>query len=211
MIVAIILAAGRSERMDSCKLLLPFGESTILESVVRNAVSSLAESVIVVINPELPRAFLQRLQDIGATVVVNEMQQSQMIDSLRVGLIEARERFGKIEAFIVMLADQPAVEHEIVDMLISAHKQTGAGIIIPTFSGKRGHPVLLSGRYVDKLISYRGEQGLRSFIREHSSDVLELPVQTSAVLRDIDTREDYERELRILMKRHRIHCNSEHD
>lgn len=200
MVVAIVLAAGKSARMGSCKLLLPFGELTVLETVVKNAIASLADDVIVVIAPDMPKEFVQRLVKMGATVVVNEVQQSQMIDSLRVALTKLRENASDIESFVVMLADQPAIGHEVVDALIAAHRQTGFGIIIPKFSGRRGHPVLLSGRYIDKLISYHGEHGLRSFIIEHSSDVLELPVDTDAILRDIDTKEDYERELRILMK-----------
>lgn len=199
MVAAIVLAAGKSARMGSCKLLLSFGELTILETVVKNALASLADDVIVVIAPDLPKEFIQRLVSMGATIAVNEMRQSQMIDSLRIALTKLRERANDIESFVVMLADQPAIGHEIVDALIAAHRQTGFGIIIPTFSGRRGHPVLLSRRYIDELISYHGEHGLRSFIMEHSNDVLELPVDTDAILRDIDTKEDYERELRILM------------
>lgn len=205
MIAAIVLAAGQSTRMGSCKLLLPFGELTILETVVKNAISSLADSVIVVIAPGLPKELVERLIKMGSIVAVNEMQQSQMIDSLRIALTKLRECASDIESFIVMLADQPAIGHEIVDALIAAHRQTGSGIVIPTFAGRRGHPVLLSGRYIDELISYHGKHGLRSFISEHSSDVFELPVDTDAILRDIDTKEDYERELRIFMEPRNAH------
>lgn len=201
MIAAIILAAGHSERMGTFKLLLPYGHSTILETVVKTATLSLADAIIVVVNQQMPKDVAERLGQMGACIVVNEMQHSEMIDSLRKALIKLRCCADNIEAFIVMLADQPAIKRDVIDAIITAHRKTGAGIVIPTFKGKRGHPVLLSMQYADELISYHGEQGLRSFILEHKNDVFELPVETDAILRDIDTHEDYEREVRNLTLR----------
>lgn len=201
MIAVIVLAAGRSSRMGRCKLLLPYRGSTVLETVVKNATASSADEVMVVVGAWMTNEVVERLREVGACVVVNEMSESEMIDSLRIALKALQEqRKGNIDAFIVMLADQPAIGHEVIDELITAWHQSPAGIIIPTYKGKRGHPVLLSGRYIPELLLYRGEYGLRSFIVEHSNDVKEVPVQTDAILRDIDTNEDYERELRMLTK-----------
>jgi molybdenum cofactor cytidylyltransferase len=168
---------------------------------VKNATASSADEVIVVVGAWMTNEVVERLREVGACVVVNEMSESEMIDSLRIALKALQEqRKGNIDAFIVMLADQPAIGHEVIDELITAWHQSPAGIIIPTYKGKRGHPVLLSGRYIPELLLYRGEYGLRSFIVEHSNGVKEVPVQTDAILRDIDTNEDYERELRMLTK-----------
>jgi len=204
MIAVIVLAAGRSSRMGQCKLLLPYRGSTVLETVIKNATASSADQVIVVVSAWMPSEVVERLMGARISVVVNDMSESEMIDSLRIALKALQKQYGEsIDAFIVMLADQPAIGHEIIDELIRAWYRSPAGIIIPTYNGKRGHPVLLSGRYISELLLYRGEYGLRSFIAEHSNDVKEMPVQTDAILRDIDTNEDYERELRMLTD-HRI-------
>lgn len=136
----------------------------------------------------------EQLQSFPAEVVINPEPESEMIDSLRCGL-RALPPPPQLQAFIVALADQPFITPDIFNAIINAFKETPYGIIIPTYRGKRGHPVILDGRYRKPLLAYKGECGLRSFMRKHSNDVHELPLNDDAIIRDIDTLDDYHREL----------------
>lgn len=192
-IATILLAAGRSRRMGRCKLLLPFGSSTVLETAIRHATMSEVDKVVVVLGAH--NATLSRqLQSLPAEIVINPEPASEMINSLRCGL-RALPPPPLLRAFIVALADQPFITSNIFNAIVNAFNETHHGIIIPTYRGKRGHPVMLDGRYRELLLTYTGECGLRSFMHEHSDDIYELPMNDDAIVRDIDTLDDYYREL----------------
>ena len=66
----------------------------------------------------------------------------------------------------------------------------------PTLAcGKRGHPILLSTRYRDEIMTSFDDSGLRGLLQSHPDDIFELSVPTPAVLSDIDRPEDYRRAL----------------
>ena len=69
------------------------------------------------------------------------------------------------------------------------------GIVIPTYNGKQGHPIIVSVSHVDEIMKLdeASPEGLRAFINANKKDCLEVPVETSAVIEDIDTPEDYQR------------------
>ena len=49
MICALVLAAGESKRMGTPKLLLPFGEKTIIEHILDNILLSKVDKILVVL------------------------------------------------------------------------------------------------------------------------------------------------------------------
>jgi molybdenum cofactor cytidylyltransferase len=188
MICAIVLAAGRSTRMGAQKLLLPFGRSTVLGEVVR------ALSV-----PEVGRTFVVTGSDgavAGAlagrdvSVVTNPDAESEMLDSVRCGL---RVLPPDCEAVLVAPGDLPRLTQELVRTLISAFRQSGKGIVVPVFAGRRGHPLLFSTQYAAEVLAQYDDVGLRGLPRAHADDVLEVPVTDGAILADVDTPADYER------------------
>ena len=66
-------------------------------------------------------------------------------------------------------------------------------IVVPTYAGRRGHPVWLAWLHVEALCRIPADQGLNSYIRSRAADVAEVPWSTSEILLDLDTPEDYER------------------
>ena len=66
---------------------------------------------------------------------------------------------------------------------------------MPVFKNKRGHPLLIDRKYRDEVAKLSNEEGLRSLADKYPDDVLEVKVNNPEILRDIDTHEDYIREL----------------
>ncbi|MHC4712419.1 MAG: nucleotidyltransferase family protein [Planctomycetota bacterium] len=190
MIRAIVLAGGRSRRMGTQKLLLPYGGMTVVARVVDQLTASGVDSVLVVVNAQGAAVAEEALRH-GAAVVTNPEDEAPMLSSVRCGL----RALGPCEAVLVALGDQPSITSGLVDSMIAALSEAGKGIVVPTYGGKRGHPLLFSAKYTDEILSLYDETGLRGLLDAHPDDVFEMAASTDAVLSDMDCPEDYRREI----------------
>ena len=191
MIWAIVLAAGESRRMGRPKLLLPYGDRTIIETVVQNVVSSRADRVVVVLGG-YRREIEEKIRGFAVKRVINRRYQEGMLSSVRRGL-SALPPSARAAAFI--LADQPEVASSVIDLMIEAYRREKKGIVLPVYRKKRGHPLLIDLKYRREIESLSPDIGLRGLLREHRDDILEVRVSSPAVLKDIDNPDDYGRVL----------------
>ena len=173
--------------MGTQKLILPFGESTVIETVVRTALDSSVEDVLVVVGPDREK-IREILRPYPVTFVVNEDHLRGMLSSVQAGFRALPE---KATAAMLMLGDQPSVTSEMADELLPRHRETRKGIVIPVYENRRGHPVIISTRYRKEILELGPDTGLRQLSRNHPEDVLEVALPFAAILRDIDTPEDY--------------------
>lgn len=188
-ISALLLAAGESKRMGRPKLLLPLGGSTIIEQAVDNLLGSRVDEVVVVVGyraQELERKIARK----PVKIVRNRRYRQGMSTSLIAGLSAIDRR---AQAIMVALADQPFVESPLIDELLEEFKKHDRGILVPVCQGRRGHPVVLSLKYRERLLALRGDVGARQLIEENPDDVLEVPVESEGVNVDLNTPEDYTR------------------
>ena len=191
MIQAVILAAGKSERMGSPKPLLPWGKRTLIEATIDGIARSRANEILVVfgaarevIEPVIAKYHVGR--------VFNPDFGRGMLSSIQRGL-EAVPRDARAALFF--LGDQPPPHPAMINRLIHAYGNTGKGIILPVHGGRRGHPVLVDLKYRNEIRVLDPGVGLRQLMRDHPEDVLEVRTRSPRVLHDIDTPEDYERAL----------------
>jgi molybdenum cofactor cytidylyltransferase len=78
----------------------------------------------------------------------------------------------------------------LIDRLIGAFDpDRGALVVVPTFEGKRGNPVLWSRRFFPDLMAVEGDVGARHLIKHFGEAVVEVPVAGKAALVDVDTPE----------------------
>lgn len=126
----------------------------------------------------------------GATVVLNEVYEAGMSASIRTGLSMLDPQ---AEAVFVILGDQPLLSPETLNVLITARVQSGAKILVPTFRGVRGNPVLLDRALTPEMESLTGDVGCRGIFHRHPAEVLEVPVEDPGVLLDLDTEEQVRR------------------
>jgi molybdenum cofactor cytidylyltransferase len=184
---AVILAAGESRRMGTQKLLLPFGEATVVEAVVRTALDSQIDRALAVLGSDR-EAIRLKLAPYGVEFAVNEDFKRGMLSSVQTGF---RALPADAEAAVVMLGDQPFLPARVVDAVIGAYRVSGKGIVVPAFRGRRGHPVLIGLEYRDEALSLDPAVGLRQLLIAHPDDVFEAEVDDTNILRDLDLPEDY--------------------
>ena len=191
MIWTIILAAGESKRMAQPKLLLPFGDSTIIETVLDNATSSLANYSLLVTGG-FREKINQKAKGYPVRTIFNPNYKQGMLSSVQMGFQSLSQG---AQAVVVLLGDQPSISHKVIDQIIMGYSQTTKGIIIPTYKKERGHPVLFDMKYKNEIAALSQAVGLRGIVYGHPEDVFEVSVNTSSILRDIDNMQDYKREL----------------
>ena len=91
---------------------------------------------------------------------------------------------------IVCLGDMPQVDSALIDRLIAAFDpERGALIVVPTFQGARGNPVIWARRFFPDLMAIEGDVGARHLIGRYGEAVSELAVTGKAALVDVDTPE----------------------
>jgi len=188
---AIILAAGASTRMNRQKLLLPFNGKTIIETVVENVAKSVNSNILVVLGSHREQ-IRKQIENYPVKYCVNENYMDGMLSSVICG-------FGALpneaKAALIFLGDQPQIPSRVTDLVITAWIQSKKGIIMPTFSGRRGHPTLIETRYKTEIERLDPEKGLRTLSEKFKDDVFEVECSIPEILRDIDTPEEYEYEI----------------
>jgi molybdenum cofactor cytidylyltransferase len=185
----VMLAAGRSTRMDAWKMTLPWGESTIVEHSVRTALNVCARVVLVAgfRAEELDGLFgdWQRVE-----VVKNEGFKEGMFSSVQRGA----QVLGS-GGFFLALGDMPGVPEDIYRDLLGwdrklASISTGtAYAVIPKYRGKKGHPLLLSPQMRTRILETNVSMTLRDVLAEVPTVIV--PVDDNGILHDIDTPADY--------------------
>jgi len=135
MIWAMILAAGESKRMGKPKLLLPFGEKTIIETIVETVVSSKVEKTLVILGSDRKK-MEERIKNYPVKIVYNRDFRSGMLSSVQCGFRALPE---DIRAVLVVLGDQPKISTIVINKLIDAYKSSGKGIVLPVYKKERGH------------------------------------------------------------------------
>jgi molybdenum cofactor cytidylyltransferase len=191
-LAGVVLAAGESRRMGRPKQLLPFGERTILERVVDTLLTAGVGEVVVVLGhlAERVRAVLGRRP---VKAVVNEVYREGMLSSVKCGV---RAIGAERDAVLFALGDQPHIEEAVVSEVIQAYRAGQAGIVIPCYGGKKGHPIIINlRRYREVILNLPEHVGLNALMQEHADDVRLIDVATEDIIRDIDEPGDYTREL----------------
>ena len=188
----VMLAAGSSTRMDSWKMMLPWGPSTMIEHSVRTALKVCSRVVLVAgfRAGELIEVFEDWPQ---VEIVTNSDYRSGMFSSVRRGALAVKEG-----SFFLALADMPGVSERIYGDLLEWSRRLARGFaarrsayaVIPQYGGKKGHPLLLSARMRDRILRTESSKTLRDVLAEVPTVIV--PEDEPGILHDIDTPEDYQ-------------------
>ncbi len=188
-IAGIILAAGASSRMGQDKALLRWDDKTFLEHLLAALKAAGTDPVRVVLGGNADQ--VQKKISFGAgEVVLNPDWQKGMLSSLVVGLNSLP---ADVEAAVVCLVDHPCVSSTLIRALRENFRTGGKLIVVPTYRGRRGHPVLFSATLFDELRAAPLKVGARHVVRRHAGDILELPTKEEGVLLNTNDRAAYEK------------------
>ncbi len=180
---ALILAAGASSRMGSPKALLMYHGETFLDRLI-GACGNACDEVVVVLGRHADE--IRAGTRLHAKYVINPDPDRGQLSSLQCGLAEIRG------AAMFVPVDLPAAAPATILKLVTAFQSGGSLIAVPTFEGKHGHPVCIARMVVEELLAMPSSGQARDAIRRHRAQTLFVAVDDPGVLRDIDTRPEYE-------------------
>ncbi len=183
---AVVLAAGPSTRMGRPKLLLTHTGVPLLRRAV-DAAAGCADVVVVLgANADQYRPLLDGT---SARIVVNQYYGEGMSGSIQLGI----EALGDdIDAAVIMLADQPFVDAEIIGRLIETYRTSGKKIVACQYGDVRGVPALFDRALFLELLLVTGDQGARTVMETYPGHVAVVAIPAAAA-DDIDTPEDARR------------------
>jgi molybdenum cofactor cytidylyltransferase len=186
-VVGVVLGAGGSSRFGSPKQLLPFGDTTLLGQVIRNANASSMERIVVVLGRASGE--LRKALDFGrARVVENTAYGTGCASSLLAGLDAAED---DCEALLLLLSDQPGVLPEFIDRALSEWRRERPWAAVCSYRGRLGHPFIFSREAFDDLRGLHGDKAVWKLIETYPGRVQKIELD-AGLPPDVDTPEDYE-------------------
>ena len=193
-IAAVILAAGLSRRMGKPKMLLPWGETTVLGQVICTFAKTGVSEIVIVTGGarEVVEADAARLAEkFPARCIQNRAYETgEMLSSLQCGLAALGP---EVESALIGLGDQPQLSLDAARKVVAAFESSGARLLVPSYNLRRGHPWLVQRDLWGELLSLKGPETLRDFLNSHADEILYVETDQT-ILKDLDTPEDYQRE-----------------
>ncbi|PWH81787.1 hypothetical protein DIS18_14000 [Algibacter marinivivus] len=190
-ISVVILAAGQASRMGSIKQLLYFNNSTLLRTTINSALASKAKKVYVVLGANY-KMIKKEVSGKDVSIIENLNWKEGLSSSIVSAINHIEDSKIKPDALIVMLADQPNVDSNYINKLISKHQNNQQKIIASAYGNMNGVPAIFPQKYFKKLLSLKGDKGAKILLNTNEVDVVSYTPTSTKTLNDIDSPEDYQ-------------------
>lgn len=183
--------------MGRAKLLLPLGTTTVIGRLLSVLKHPGIMATIVVLRKDDERLRAEVIAG-GAIPLQPESDPPDMRQSVVEAIAEISRRFAPADddGWLLAPADHPLLDPQTIEKLVACWQAEDCRILVPSHQGRRGHPTLFRWDLAREICSLPADAGLNRLLHDRAGDVRELLVETSAVLTDLDTPEDYERLLR---------------
>lgn len=187
-IAALMLAAGYSRRFGADKRRLQLGDGRSMLAASLELPCSMLEEVWLVLRPDEAPAELDL--PTGVRMVQNPATAQGMGHSLAAGAERLLAESGA-EAVAIFLADMPLIRRDSLETLL--RHASADNIVLPSYQGKRGHPVLFGRAFWPQLAALSGDAGAKPVLQQNPNAVRIVELDDPGVLQDIDTQEDWQR------------------
>jgi molybdenum cofactor cytidylyltransferase len=186
MLAAAILSAGESRRMGTPKALLPYRGSTFLEHLIEVTRHPRVGVLRIVLGAgaEVIRDTL-RLEE--ASVVINDEWEKGQLSSIQAA-VRSLSAAGT-EGMILCPVDHPLVSASLVARLIEEFDSSGKLVVLPTYQGRRGHPLIFRASLYDELLEASAEVGARQVVWAHQEEVLEVATDEEGIILNLNDPE----------------------
>ena len=187
MISAILLAAGQSKRMDGeNKLTKEIQGIPLIKRSVKNIIASAVDELIIVLGYQ--KEIIEKLIDKNEKIkfVFNKNFESGMASSIKTGLNHLSEN---TTAFFICLGDMPMVNSDIYNQLIKSRNQKN--IIVPTYKGQQGNPVLFDKSMKEKIMDITGDVGAKKILELNKDKILNLEINDQNISKSFNTQDDF--------------------
>ena len=187
MISAILLAAGQSKRMNGeNKLSKEIQGIPLIKHSVKNILASSIDELIVILGYQ--KDIMEKLIDKNEKIkiIFNKDFESGMASSIKTGLDNLSE---KSEAFFICLGDMPMVSHDIYNQLIKS--KDNKEIIVPTYKGQQGNPVLFNKSMKEKIMDTIGDVGAKKILELNKDKISNLEINNQSISKSFNTQGDF--------------------
>lgn len=188
-ISGLILGAGASSRYGQPKQLLPFRGTTLLGWVITQAERARELGEVIVVLGRASDEIRERVEFGNAKVVDNPVFTEGCSSSYRAGIGAIDPRAS---AVMIILGDQPGVTPEIIDGVAEKWREGDKQIVLASYQGRLGHPMLFAKPMFDKLVALHGDKAAWKLVDAHPDLLIEAPFDRPFP-EDIDTVEDFKR------------------
>lgn len=185
-LAAVILAGGESSRMGAPKALLPYRGRTFVEHLLKVTQHPRVSLTRIVVGAHAGE-IRQKLGSFAALAVENPDWQKGQLSSIQAAIRSLPA--GGTEGMVLCPVDHPIVSAALVAQLIDAFDSSGKPIVLPTYHGKRGHPVIFRSTLYDELLAASPEVGARQVVWAHAADVIEVATEEEGVVLNINDPE----------------------
>ncbi len=188
MISSILLAAGLSKRMGGeNKLTKKIQGIPLIKHSVKNILASSINELIIVLGYQ--KEIIEKLIDKHEKVkfIFNKDFESGMASSIKVGINHLSDNS---ESFFICLADMPMVSSNIYDFLIKSKNQKD--ILVPTYKGQQGNPILFNKSMKEKIMSIDGDVGAKKILELNKDKILNLEINDQGVAKGFNTQIDFD-------------------
>lgn len=186
----IILAAGQSARLGRPKQLLRFGDKTLLQHTIDEALRAGALPVVVVTGARAEEV-AGSIDSGPVEIVFNTQWEQGKGTGIAAGVRKIVEDCPEVTQVILSVCDQPFVTAALFQQLFQQQQKSGREIVASAYAGAKGTPVLLSRKYFGQLLGLEKDAGAKQILQAYPDDVATVDFPGGEV--DIDTVEDYER------------------
>ena len=178
--------------MGQPKMVLPWGNKTVIEQVVTTFLNAGIEDLLIVTGGA-HEAVQQALQPYSVQQIYNpDYANGEMLSSLQLGLSVLSQQ---TQAVLVGLGDQPQVQEQCIRSICETYAAEKPALIVPSFNRKRGHPWLVTRSLWNEILALQPPQTLRDFLNNNSEEIHYLNLDTPTILKDLDTPDDYNKSL----------------
>jgi molybdenum cofactor cytidylyltransferase len=190
MISAVVLAAGRAQRLGEEKLLLPLRGKPVLQWVLESALASDLDEIVCVTR-ELASVRRQlNLSDERLFWLTNYAADRGQSTSVISGLWATNP---KSDGVMFLVGDQPLIRKELINSLIEKFRTGSAWIVAPSFNREPRNPVLFRRNLFPELLQLSGDRCGRVLIEKHRNNTALVEWKDETPFLDIDVHEEYER------------------
>lgn len=191
---AVVLAAGKSERMGQNKLLLPLGERLLIDQVLDALAAACVSEQVVVLGQDIEHVAPVLKPRLGKIkIALNIDYEKGMVSSFQTGLWV----LSGVDAAFLVLGDEPILDPSFLQKMTQTMESNPETLIVsPIYRGHKGHPLLFRRQLFGEILSLKDSQTIRDIVHAHAEKLVTIEAPEWTIM-DIDTVEDYTRMVKL--------------